>query len=82
VTDAEYIPAIIVPRGEIADAPSVDENRRSLADSLPPFLYGRRARWFLGIVAAALIGAGGAGFALGRGARGPEAESLVQVQQA
>ncbi|HEU6450291.1 MAG TPA: tetratricopeptide repeat protein [Gemmatimonadaceae bacterium] len=82
VTDAEYIPAIIVPPGELADAPSVDENRRSLADSLPPFLYGRRARWFLGIVAVALLGAGGAGFALGRGARGPEAESLVQVQQA
>jgi hypothetical protein len=82
VTEAEYIPAIIVPRGEMADAPAVDENRRSIVDSLPPFLYGRRARWFFGIVAIALLGAGGAGFALGRGARGPEAESLLQVQQA
>jgi tetratricopeptide (TPR) repeat protein len=82
VTDAEYIPAIIVPPGEMADAPSVDENRRSMMDSVPPFLYGRRARWFFGIVAVALLGAGGAGFALGRGARAPEAESLLQVQQA
>ncbi len=83
VTDAEYIPAIIVPPGEMADAPSADENRRSIVDSLPPFLYGRRARWFFGIVAVALLGAGGAGFVLGRGVRaGPEAEPLLQVQQA
>lgn len=82
VTDVEYIPAIIVPPGEIADAPEMEERRRSIADSLPPNLYGRRARWFLGIVAIALIGSGGAGFALGRGARVPETDSLAQVQQA
>lgn len=81
VTDVEYIPAVIVPPGEIADAPSAEEGRRSLADSLPPILYGRRARWFLGLAAVALIGAGGAGFALGR-ARGGDTESPAQVQQA
>jgi len=82
VTDAEYIPAVIVPRDEIADAPAMDDERSSLVDSLPAFLTGRRARWFLGITALAFMGAGAAGFAIGRGGRAETASSLAQVQQA
>ncbi len=82
VTDAEYIPAVIVPRDDIADAPAPSEVKLALADSLPSKRRGRRIRWFLGVTAIALAGAGVAGFAIGRGSGAPESSSLAQVQQA
>jgi hypothetical protein len=82
VTEAEYIPAVIVPREELADAPVADEGRLWIADSLPAMLTGRRARWFLGVIAVALAGAGAGGFAIGRGGRAQATSSLAQVQQA
>ena len=53
----------------------------SLAASLPPLLQGRRARWLVGVAALALVLAGGAGFAMGRGAREPMSEPLAALQQ-
>ena len=77
----EYIPAVIVPEEETERAASAVESPRSFAEAFPPFLKRRGARWFLGIAAFALLGAGGAGFVLGRGAGGAQEESLATLQQ-
>jgi tetratricopeptide (TPR) repeat protein len=77
----EYIPAAIVLGEEAERAASLEETPRPFTEAFPPLLQRRGARWFLGIAAFALLGAGGAGFALGRGAGGPQAEPLATLQQ-
>jgi tetratricopeptide (TPR) repeat protein len=77
----EYIPAVIVQEEAAERAASVVEGPRSFAEAFPPFLKRRGARWFLGIAAFALLGAGGAGFVLGRGAGGAQEGSLATLQQ-
>jgi hypothetical protein len=42
---------------------------------------GQRGRWVIGLVALALIGAGGAGFAMGRGARAPVTTPIAALQE-
>ena len=85
----EYIPAIVVPAEEAERNANIDasvdsnavERPRSFAEAFPPVLRGRRARWIFGVAALALLGAGAAGFAMGRGASAPQSESVVTLQQ-
>ena len=53
----------------------------SSAAPLRAFMQGRRGRWTIGAVVLALIAAGGAGFAMGRGARGPAATAVEALQE-
>jgi hypothetical protein len=79
----EYIPAVIVPAEEEEEGEyaGTTERPRSFAEAFPPMLQGRRARWIAGVAALALLGAGGAGFAMGRGARTPESGSVAALAQ-
>ncbi len=77
----EYIPAVIEPAEELERDAAVETRPRSFAEAFPPMLQGRRARWIFSLAALAVLGAGGAGFAMGRGARAPEPEPLVALQQ-
>jgi tetratricopeptide (TPR) repeat protein len=77
----EYIPAVIEPAEEVERDAAVETRPRSFAEAFPPMLQGRRARWIFGIAALSLLVAGGAGFAMGRGARAPEPEPLAALQE-
>jgi tetratricopeptide (TPR) repeat protein len=77
----EYIPAVIEPDEEVERDAAVETRARSFTEAFPPMLQGRRARWIFGIAALSLLVAGGAGFAMGRGARAPEPEPLAALQE-
>jgi tetratricopeptide (TPR) repeat protein len=77
----EYIPAVIEPAEEVERDAAVETRARSFTEAFPPMLQGRRARWIFGIAALSLLVAGGAGFAMGRGARAPEPEPLAALQE-
>ncbi|HTN88963.1 MAG TPA: tetratricopeptide repeat protein, partial [Sorangium sp.] len=79
---SEVIPAVFdAPRMVERDAEGALSGRAAAA-SPPALLQWSRARWLVGGAALAIMAAGGAGFAMGRGAREPAAEQpLAALQQ-
>jgi len=76
-----HTPAAVATAAAPERAAIGEEKLRSPGEASRSFFDRKRFRWLFGIAALALLGAGGAGFAMGRGAHAPRTEALAPLQE-